>query len=136
MIGKAGNFGLIPYKQGQTRTPGTADRSPPNPRQPNKRPALTSPPLLPPARPLQTPASAGSSSRLQIAGRTEQWGRGAMGGERRMGEETNESASPQPNKQIQTRATTAPGYHSPAVHNGFSSAFFACRNNASRGYHG
>ena len=74
MIGKAGNFGLIPYKQGQTRTPETADRSPPNPRQPNKRPALTSPPLLPPARPLQTPASAGSSSRLQIAGQTEQWG--------------------------------------------------------------
>jgi hypothetical protein len=29
MIGKAGNFGLIPYKQWQTRTPETADRSSP-----------------------------------------------------------------------------------------------------------
>ena len=59
-----------------------------------------------------------------------------MGGERRMGEETNESALPQPNKQPQTRATGAPGHHLPDVHSGFSSAFFACRSNASRGYHG
>ena len=71
MIGKAGNFVLIPYKQRQARTPETADRSPLNPRQPNKRPGLTFPPLPPPARPLQTPASAGSSSKLQVAGRTE-----------------------------------------------------------------
>lgn len=35
MIGKAGNFGLIPYKQRQTRTPETADPQSPLPRQPN-----------------------------------------------------------------------------------------------------
>ena len=136
MIGKAGNFVLIPYKQRQARTPETADRSPSIRDNQTNGPASLFPLFLflldLCKHRLWLVLRPSCESQVERSG----GGGRAMGGEGRMGEGTNESASPQPNKQLQTRATTAPGYHSPAVQSGFSSPLFACLNNASRGYHG
>ena len=104
MIGKAGNFGLIPYKQWQTRTPETADRS-----QPIRDCQIIPFPfslfplflllfdlckhrlrlILRPSCRSQVERSSGEGT--------------VMGGGRRMGEGTNESASPWTNKQSQTK---------------------------------
>lgn len=134
---KAGNFGLIPYKQWQTRTPETADRSPPI------RDNQTSPfsfslfPLflfLLDLCEYRFRLALRPSCRSQVGQNS--GGGTVMGGGRRMREGTNESALPRPNKQPQIDVIPDPGDHLPAVHRGFSSPLFACRNNASRGYRG
>ena len=136
MIGKAGNFGQIPYKHRQTRTPETADRSPPIGGDQTTPPPFSLFPLLLFLLDLckhRFRLVLRPSCRSQVE---QSSGRGsATGGSRRMGERMNESALPRTNKQSQTKATTDPG-HLPDVHNGFSSALFACRSSASRGYHG
>lgn len=134
MIGKAGNFGQIPYKHRQTRTPETADRSPPI----GVDQTIPFPFSLFPLFLLlfdlckhRIRLVLRPSYRLQVERSS-----GGREGEGQRGEQTNESALPRPNKQPQTKATADPGYRLPAVHIGLSSALFACRSNASRGYHG
>jgi len=135
MIGKAGNFVLIPYKQRQARTPETADRSLPIRGNQTNDPVSLFPLFLllldlckHRVRLVLRP-----SCRSQVEQR-----RGRDGDGRRAGDGgRNKRISIATAKQTDTnKSHRDPGYHLPAVHSGFSSALFACRNNASRGYHG